>query len=71
MDDWSRSVVGRTITVLCEGYDDETGLQFGRSWADSPDIDGIVFFAGECPAGDFAEVLIDEISDGEWYGTQI
>ena len=71
MDDWSRSVEGRTITVLCEGYDDETGLQFGRSWADSPDIDGIVFFSGECPAGDLAEVVIDEIADGEWYGRQI
>ena len=71
MDDWSRSVEGRTITVLCEGYDDETGLQFGRSWADSPDIDGIVFFSGECPAGELAEVVIDEIADGEWYGRQI
>ncbi len=71
MDDWSRSIVGHTITVLCEGYDDETGLQFGRSWADSPDIDGILLFSGDCPAGDFAEVVIDEIADGEWYGTQI
>lgn len=71
MDDWSCSIKGRTISVLCEGYDDETGLQFGRSWADSPDIDGIVFFSGDCPAGDFAEVVIDEIADGEWYGRQI
>lgn len=71
MDEWSRSIEGKTITVLCEGYDDETGLQFGRSWADSPDIDGIVFFSGECPAGELAEVVIDEIADGEWYGRQI
>lgn len=71
MDEWSRSIEGKTIAVLCEGYDDETGLQFGRSWADSPDIDGIVFFSGECPAGELAEVVIDEIADGEWYGRQI
>ncbi len=71
MDEWSRSLAGKIICVLCEGYDDETGLQFGRSWADSPDIDGIVFFSGECPAGEFANVVIDEIADGEWYGRQV
>ena len=71
MDEWSRQQQGKTMRVLCEGYDDETGLQFGRSFADSPDIDGIVFFSGECPAGDFANVLIDEIADGEWYGRQV
>ena len=71
MDDWSRGLVGETLPVLCEGYDDETGLQFGRSFADSPDIDGIVFFSGECPAGEFADVLIEQIIDGEWYGRQV
>jgi len=70
MDDWSRAFVGKTVRVLCEGYDEETGLQFGRSFADSPDIDGIVFFAGECPAGEFTEVEINEIRDGDWYGSQ-
>lgn len=71
MDDWSRGLAGETLPVLCEGYDDETGLQFGRSFADSPDIDGIVFFSGECPAGEFAQVFIEEIIDGEWYGRQV
>lgn len=71
MDEWSEGFVGKTVRVLCEGYDEEDGMQFGRSFADSPDIDGIVFFSGECAAGDFAEVVIDEISDGEWYGHQI
>ncbi|MGI5985850.1 MAG: 30S ribosomal protein S12 methylthiotransferase RimO [Clostridiales bacterium] len=71
MDDWSRSFVGKIIRVLCEGYDDEAGLQFGRSYADSPDIDGIVFFSGECPAGEFAEVEITEIADGDWFGRQV
>ncbi len=71
MDDWSRELVGKRVLVLCEGYDDEIGLQFGRSFADSPDIDGIVFFSGECPAGDFAEVVIEQISDGEWFGVQV
>ena len=71
MDEWSQEFVGKTLRVLCEGYDDEIGLQFGRSFADSPDIDGIVFFSGECAAGDFADVEITEISDGEWFGAQV
>lgn len=71
MDEWSRKFEGKVIRVLCEGYDEEMGLQFGRSFADSPDIDGIVFFSGECPAGEFADVEISEISDGEWYGSLV
>jgi len=71
MEEWSRGFLGKTVEVLCEGYDEETGLQFGRSWADSPDIDGLVLFTGDCPAGSFAKVLIEEIQDGEWYGRQV
>lgn len=70
MDEWSRSFIGKTVRVLCEGYDEETGLQFGRSYADSPDIDGIVFFSGDCPAGEFTDVEITDVSDGEWFGRQ-
>lgn len=71
MDDWSQEQVGKTVRVLCEGFDDEIGMQFGRSWADSPDIDGIVLFDGECKAGDFADVEITQIADGEWYGRTV
>lgn len=71
MDDWSREFIGKTVRVLCEGYDEELGMQFGRSFADSPDIDGIVFFSGDCPPGGFADVEIENIADGEWFGTQV
>jgi ribosomal protein S12 methylthiotransferase len=71
MDTWSRGFIGRTLRVLCEGYDEESGLHFGRSFADSPEIDGVVFFSGDCPAGEFAEVQIDETEGGEWFGTQV
>ncbi len=71
MDEWSRTFVGKTIQVICEGYDEELGMQFGRSYADSPDIDGIVYFSGDCPAGEFTEVEIAEISDGDWFGRQV
>lgn len=71
MEEWSRGFIGKTIRVLCEGYDEECGLQFGRSYADSPDIDGIVFFSGECAAGEFADVKITETAEGEWFGIQV
>ena len=71
MDEWSRSFIGKDVRVLCEGYDEETGMQFGRTFADSPEIDGIVLFSGECPAGAFALVHIDEFTDGEWYGSAV
>ena len=40
----------------------------GRSWADSPDIDGLVFFEGSCPPGEMTDVLIDSAEDGFLYG---
>ena len=31
-------MVGKVLTVLCEGYDEETELFFGRGEADSPGL---------------------------------
>ena len=39
-------MMGQVVEVLCEGYDDETELYYGRSYADSPGIDGLVHFEG-------------------------
>ena len=71
MDDFCESFVGKTVRVLCLDYDEESELLVGRSWADSPDIDGLVFFEGECKPGEMTDVLIDETDDGYLYGTQI
>ena len=71
MDAFCESFVGKTIRVLCLDYDEESELLVGRSWADSPDIDGLVFFEGECKPGEMTDVLIDETDDGYLYGTQI
>jgi ribosomal protein S12 methylthiotransferase len=70
MDEFTRSFIGRTIPVLCETKDEESGLLVGRSYADSPDIDGCVMFEGTCPFGEFAEVLIDDAEDGVLYGRE-
>ena len=70
MDEFCESFVGKTIRVLCQSFDEDSGLLVGRSYADSPDIDGLVFFEGSCPPGEMAEVRIDETDDGYLYGTQ-
>ncbi len=69
MDDWCAAQVGKTLPVLVQGVDDESGLLWGRSWADSPDIDGRVLFSGEAEPGCFAEVKITAVTeDGELWG---
>lgn len=71
MDEFCESRIGKTLRVLCQDFDEESGLLVGRSWADSPDIDGLVFFEGDCPPGEMADVLIDAAEDGFLYGREV
>ena len=68
MDEFCAGFVGRTLRVLCEGVDDETGLNTGRSYADSPDIDGQVLFSGSAAEGEMVNVLIQSAEDGILFG---
>ena len=70
MDDFCNSFIGKTIDVLTEFYDDESGYMVGRSYADSPDIDGEVCFTGSTSEGTFAKVYITETVDGILYGEE-
>ena len=57
MDEWSRSLVGKTLKVLCTGGAD--GEYRGRSYMDSPDVDGEVTFTGRnVSEGDIVSVRI-------------
>ena len=71
MDEFCSGFVGRTIRVLCDGYDEESGLKTGRSYADSPDIDGQVLFSGTAAEGDMTDVLIQSAEDGILYGEEV
>ena len=70
MDAYNESRLGETLEVLCEGFDPEMGCYAGRSYADSPDVDGRVFFtaAGLVPAGTFVNVRITGTSDCDLTG---
>jgi len=70
MDDYSASMVGRTLEVLVDGYDEDAEQFYGRTYADSPDIDGRVWIACDEPltVGDFVQVTIDAVEDGDLCG---
>ena len=69
MEEKSRSFLGKTLTVLCCGADDEGNL-YGRSYMDSPDIDGMVFVKdAEAEPGAFLKVKITYTDGCDLYGT--
>ena len=70
MDEWNEERLGTVMEVLCEGFDGEAGCYVGRTYADSVDIDGHVYFtaAGLVPAGTFVPVRITGVSDGDLTG---
>ena len=67
MDDYHQSLIGREMDILVDGYDEETEQYFGRTYADSPEIDGRVWIASEesLSEGSFVKVMIDAIVDGD------
>ena len=71
MDAFCGAQIGKTLRVLCQDYDGESGLLVGRSWADSPDIDGLVFFEGGCAPGEMTDVLIESAENGMLYGREL
>lgn len=70
MDEYNAARVGTVMEVLCEGEEPETGRCFGRTYADSPDIDGRVLFsaARSVVPGEFVMVRITGAEDGDLVG---
>ena len=62
--------IGKTVEVLTEGFDDEQMLYFGRSDADSTEIDGNVYFGSEreLSEGEFVQVKILDCSEYDLFG---
>ena len=70
MDAYNSSMIGKAIEVLVDGYDDEYEQFYGRTYADSPEIDGRVWIASQEPLqeGEFVTVYIDGTQDGDLTG---
>ena len=70
MDEYSASMLGKTVEVLVDGYDEEMEQYYGRTYADSPEIDGRVWLATDEPLteGTFISVCLDTVIDGDLSG---
>ena len=70
MDDYNEAMIGKTLEILVDGYDEEYEQYYGRTYADSPDIDGRVWICAEEPVseGEFVKVCIDAVIDGDLSG---
>lgn len=73
IDDYNGSVLGTEREVLCEGFDSQAQMFFGRSYAESPDIDGRIWFTadGEIAPGAFVTVRLTGTMDGELTGERV
>lgn len=68
----NRKKIGSTIEVLVEGIE-ESGLYYGRTSYDAPDIDNSVIFSAddELRAGDFVQVRIEDAFDYDLTGRKV
>lgn len=69
-NDFNAKFINKTLTVICEGYDQVSECFFGRSYADAPDIDGKVYFTApkRIKTGEFVSVKITEVLDYDLLG---
>lgn len=69
----NRSLVGKTLSVLAEGFDAQALSNVGRSDRQAPEIDGAIYFtaAREVAAGERVAVKITDSGDYDLYGELI
>lgn len=70
MEENNQAMIGKTVKVLVDGYEEEYQLYYGRSYAESPDVDGRIWISSQEPLaiGSFVEICIEEIINGELAG---
>lgn len=70
IDAYNDSILGEEREVLCEGYDSQAQMFYGRSYAESPDIDGRIWFTADSKIapGSFVNVRLTGTMDGETTG---
>lgn len=67
---WNESRIGTTVRVLVEDRDEIIKSYYGRSYADSIEIDGKVFFKSNASlkGGDFVDVKVDQALEYDLFG---
>ena len=66
-EDKLEALVGKELTVIVDGFDEEEMLYFGRSYMDAPEIDTVVIISSEeeLTAGQFAKGVVKGNLNGE------
>jgi ribosomal protein S12 methylthiotransferase len=66
----SQKLIGQALDVIIDGWDDDAEVYEGRTKADAPEIDGIVFIASErdLAEGDIVRVAITDAAGHELTG---
>ena len=72
-DEFNEKCCGKTLEVVCEGFDRYAECYYGRSVYDAPEIDGKIFFMSDkkVGVGEYVNVLIDEPLDYDLIGTRV
>jgi ribosomal protein S12 methylthiotransferase len=72
-EELNQNKIGKTVKVLCEGFDPVAETFFGRSEADAPEIDGKVYFSSKAKPkeGQFVNVKITDAIDYDLFGEMI
>ena len=65
----NQSKIGKTIPCIVEGFTDD-GVIIMRSYADAPEIDGLVYAKSDTPVvpGDIEQVLIERADEYDLFG---
>ncbi len=72
-EDKNKEYIGKTLSVIVDGFDAVSEVYFGRSYADAPDVDGKVYFKSRrrINSGAFVDVKITEVLDYDLVGEVI
>ena len=68
---YNQAQLGKTVEIVCEGFDRYAECYFGRGAADAPEIDGKVFFTSEkkVAVGQYVKVELFDTLDYDLLGT--
>ncbi len=69
----NEGMIGKTVEVICEGFDPVSEVFFGRSASQAPEIDGKMYFTAKSrpKEGDFVTVRIEQAVDYDLIGTAL
>ncbi len=72
-EEFSQKMIGKTMEVLVEGYDEEIDAMIGRSYMDAPDVDTRIYFVTDRDhyAGDIINVKITQVNGYDLIGEEV